>query len=541
MQTYSPEKRPQKNDKNVNDITRLSKDLAKWDWPNQGECPAVHNVFCLTFFYDAGVVPKSAATCTYVCSHCEASFMRWEGQCRNCKKWNTIHLVKTPTQPLAGKSAHAPSAALHGLYPMSQKLAHSQEGVRFSTGLSELDRVLGGGAVTASYVLLGGAPGVGKSTLLLQMSSFVGEHAGAVLYVSGEESAEQVALRSGRLGLSGKGVQVVSTTSFEDLCEHVKQLKPKLLVVDSIQRLCSQQVSGAPGTVSQVRECADKLMDLAKQFGVCVFLIGHITKDGSLAGPKTLEHMVDTVLSFEVDRGGEFCLLRCHKNRFGSTNELGVFKMDAKGLKGVPNPSELFLSDTAACSVGSAVFCAIEGTRPVVCELQALGVLSPHPQPRRTCVGFDTNRAHLLIAVLDKHLRLGGHRRDIFVNVVGGLSLREPAADLAFAAALVSSTCDVPFEARSCFFGEVGLTGEVRAVAHAAQRVQEAAKLGFKNFIIPQANVKSVQPVLAGKALGLKHVKFLKTLFNKTPKVVHAKTKPPLQGSSFAQHKGLSL
>jgi DNA repair protein RadA/Sms len=361
---------------------------------------------------------------------------------------------------------------------------------RYSTGLGEFDRVLGGGLVEGSFVLLGGDPGIGKSTLLLQMAGGLAKSNVTVLYISGEESVSQSGLRAQRLGVHSPRVLMASESNLDVIRDLVKKYKPNILVVDSIQTVFLPEIQSAPGSVTQVRECAAQLMGLAKGSNTSVFLIGHVTKEGQIAGPKVLEHMVDTVLSFEGDLSHQFRLLRALKNRFGATHELGVFQMDASGLVQVDNPSELFLEERGSKLIGSAVFASIEGTRPLLCEIQALTTSTPMPMPRRTSLGFDVNRVHLLIAVLNKHLGLKLSQADVFINVVGGLKLIEPAADLAVAAALVSTENGVEVDSKTCFFGEIGLTGEIRAVSFPEARLREAEKLGFTTFVVPASNRK---------------------------------------------------
>ena len=396
-------------------------------------------------------------------------------------------LVATPRQ--RGWSAAAGTSADVSVVTLDQSLADLKI-ERFSTGFNELDRVLGGGLVQGSFVLLGGDPGIGKSTLLLQMAGGLAGHGVDVLYVSGEESVSQSGLRAQRLGVRSNRVRMAAESNLETIKELAASFKPGVMIIDSIQTVFSPAIESAPGSVSQVRECAAQLMGLAKANGISVFLIGHVTKEGNIAGPKVLEHMVDTVLSFEGDLSHQFRLLRAMKNRFGATHELGVFTMDVKGLVEVENPSELFLEERGTRLIGSAVFSSMEGSRPLLCEVQALTIESPMAMPRRTSLGFDVNRVHLLVAVLNKHLGLKLAHADVFINVVGGLRLIEPAADLAVAAALVSTETGVEVDAKTAFFGEIGLTGEVRAVSFAEARVREAEKLGFEAFVVPASNRK---------------------------------------------------
>lgn len=361
---------------------------------------------------------------------------------------------------------------------------------RSSTGFKELDRVLGGGLVQGSFILLGGDPGIGKSTLVMQMAGGLSREGMDVLYVSGEESVNQSALRAQRLGVKSSRVRMAAESNLDVIKELVIEHKPQIVIVDSIQTVFMPAIESAPGSVSQVRECAAQLMGLAKGSETTVILIGHVTKEGNIAGPKVLEHMVDTVLAFEGDSSHQFRLLRALKNRFGATHELGVFQMDSKGLVEVENPSELFLEQRGTRLIGSAVFCSMEGSRPLLCEVQALTTATPMAMPRRTSLGFDVNRVHLLVAVLNKHAGLKLASADVFINVVGGLRLIEPAADLSVAAALISTETGIEINAKTCFFGEVGLTGEVRGVAFAEARMREAMKLGFEHFVVPTSNRK---------------------------------------------------
>jgi len=444
----------------------------------------------------------------FVCQNCGAQRPRWEGRCTDCGAWNSF--VEEPlskeTPTTARQRGWSPAA--HGDVGDHASIVRLDENLqsvafeRVSTGFREFDRVLGGGLVEGSFILLGGDPGIGKSTLLLQMAGGLAEQGVEVLYVSGEESVNQSGLRAQRLGVRSKHVHMASESNLEVIRERVRELKPKVLVIDSIQTVFLPEVASAPGSVSQVRECAAQLMGLAKGGGISVFLIGHVTKEGQIAGPKVLEHMVDTVLSFEGDISHQFRLLRALKNRFGATHELGVFQMDGRGLAEVDNPSELFLEERGTRLIGSTVFASMEGTRPLLCEIQALTSYTPMPQPRRTSLGFDVNRVHLLTAVLNKHLEMKLANADVFINVVGGLKLVEPAADLAVAAALISTEAGLEIDAKSCFFGEIGLTGEVRAVSFVEPRLREAEKLGFQTFVVPTSNqkhLKELEPKLKSK------------------------------------------
>jgi DNA repair protein RadA/Sms len=449
----------------------------------------------------------------FVCQNCGSERPKWEGQCRDCNAWNSLVEESVAKAP---KNSRSWSVGTDGA-PSQTVLALDaeidfKETSRWNTGMSELNRVLGGGLVPGSYALLGGDPGIGKSTLLMQMAGKLGDVGRKVLYVSGEESVEQTALRAQRLGVKSAAVQVAAESRLTQILNLVDQLKPEVLIVDSIQTIYLDEIPSAPGTVSQVRECAARLMAVAKNSKVCIFLVGHITKDGSIAGPKTLEHMVDTVLSFEGDANYQFRLLRAQKNRFGPTNELGVFQMTGIGLEEVTNPSELFLAERGESLVGSTVFAAMEGTRPLLCEVQSLSSASYMPMPRRTSLGFDVNRVNLLAAVLDKHLDCDFARHDVFVNVVGGLKISEPGADVAIASAMLSSIGGQALPSQTIFFGEIGLTGEIRAATLAVERLREAEKLGFAQAVIPAGNKKHVDKELKTSKLKLHYVKHVTEL-----------------------------
>jgi DNA repair protein RadA/Sms len=484
--------------------------------------------------------PKSI----YVCQNCAAQSTRWEGRCTECDSWNTfVEETQVPETAVSarqqGWSSAAASSSAPSVISLDQTVSEFSI-ARASTSFNELDRVLGGGLVEGSFVLLGGDPGIGKSTLLLQMAGGLAASNQKVLYVSGEESVNQSALRAQRLGVKSALVHMAAESNLENIRALAQDLKPDVLIVDSIQTVFSPEIPSAPGSVSQVRECAAQLMGFAKGNGISVFLIGHVTKDGQIAGPKVLEHMVDTVLSFEGDMSHQFRLLRALKNRFGATHELGVFQMDSRGLVEVENPSELFLEERGERLIGSAVFCSLEGTRPLLCEIQALTNFTPMPQPRRTSLGFDVNRVHLLVAVLNKHLGLRLANADVFINVVGGLKLIEPAADLAVAAALISTETEKEIGAKTCFFGEIGLTGEVRAVSMVEGRLREAQKLGFTQFVLPSSNRKHLVDLDADtlkKIVWIKDVYDLTKLFGQDGKRVRGKTAASAQAQDNAQAK----
>ena len=418
----------------------------------------------------------------FFCTACGNETPKWMGRCPGCGAFNTMeeHIEK-PTPSGRGKAA--PVGLSRTPQPISQ--IDSGDELRFSTGMGELDRVLGGGAVAGSLVLVGGAPGIGKSTLLLQIcnSLCLGRQ---VLYVSGEESERQLKLRAERLGVHPEGLYILSETRFSDVLEAVESLKPDILIVDSIQTLYNEENESAPGSVSQVKDCTMALMQLSKAQGVTVFVVGHINKDGNIAGPKVLEHMVDCVLYFEGDPNTSYRLLRAVKNRFGSTNEIGVFEMVDSGLTEVPNPSQMLLEGRPEGASGTCVACVMEGTRPVLAEVQALVTKTSFQVPRRAADGFDYNRAMLLMAVMEKRAGVKLSLFDAYLNVIGGLRLDEPGADLPVVLAIASSYRDSAVADDLVAIGELGLTGEIRAVSHMNQRLAEAARLGFKKAIIPK-------------------------------------------------------
>ncbi len=417
----------------------------------------------------------------YSCSECGATSPKWQGQCPGCGEWNT--LVESIAEKPGGHR-------FESLTPVARLLNLSEiearETERIATGIAEFDRALGGGLVAGGVVLIGGDPGIGKSTLLLQALSLLSSGC-KVLYVSGEESGEQVALRARRLGLDTRSLQLMAEINLERILATLQAEQPRVAVIDSIQTLWSEQLSSAPGSVAQVRECAAQLTRLAKQSGIGIILVGHVTKDGSLAGPRVLEHIVDTVLYFEGDTHSSFRLVRAVKNRFGAVNELGVFAMTDKGLKGVNNPSALFLSQHGQDVAGSCVMVTQEGTRPLLVEIQAL-VDTAHGNPRRLTVGLDAQRLAMLLAVLHRHAGIVCFDQDVFVNAVGGVKIGEPAADLAVLLSITSSLKNKPLPAKLIVFGEVGLAGEIRPAPRGQERLKEAAKLGFTRALIPEAN-----------------------------------------------------
>ncbi len=426
----------------------------------------------------------------FVCQECGAQAPKWMGRCAECGAWNSLVEERVADAPVAAGAPGTPRYALGGgagarLYADIQMA----DAPRLPSGIEEFDRVLGGGIVPGSLVLLGGEPGIGKSTLLLQAAASFSQAVGPVLYCSGEESEHQVKSRGERLGVGDAPLYLLAETCLERVLEEAGRIRPSLLVVDSIQTVYSLKLQSAPGSIGQVRECATQLLFTAKGQNLPTFLVGHVTKEGSLAGPKSLEHIVDTVLYFEGEQHHVHRIIRAVKNRFGEVSELGVFEMTGTGLRPVPNPSQLFLAERPAASPGSAVVCCIEGSRPILVEVQALVSSSLYGNPRRTAIGFDQNRLSLLLAVLEKRAGLSLVGDDVFVNVAGGMSLDEPAADLAVAAAVASSFRNRPVRAKAAVFGEIGLAGEVRAVTQAARRVREAAQMGFSRCILPRGNV----------------------------------------------------
>ena len=421
----------------------------------------------------------------FTCQNCGATANRWQGKCESCGEWNT--LVEEGTDPPApGGLGRAPRKGR--LFVLEPLAGEAHEAPRLPSGVAELDRVTGGGFVRGSVLLMAGDPGIGKSTLLIQAAATLARSGHRAVYISGEEAVAQVRLRAERLGLGKAPVELAAETAVEDIIATLSEGKtPRLVVIDSIQTMWTGAVESAPGTVTQVRGSAQALIRFAKKSGAAVILVGHVTKDGQIAGPRVVEHMVDAVLSFEGEGSHQFRILRAVKNRFGPTDEIGVFEMTGLGLREVANPSELFLSERDLGSPGTAVFAGIEGTRPVLVEMQALVAPTSLGTPRRAVVGWDTSRLAMVLAVLEAHcgVKLSGH--DVYLNVAGGLRINEPAADLAAAAALVSSLANAPLPADAVYFGEVSLSGAVRPVAQGAARLKEAAKLGFKRAFLPEA------------------------------------------------------
>lgn len=452
---------------------------------------------------------RMAKTSTiFSCQNCGAQSPKWLGRCPECNQWNTYieEQVADDTKPMRNSVA-----------PQDQTRPVRLPQISFTTsmhnpiGIGELDRVLGGGLVPGSVTLIGGDPGIGKSTIVLQaLGSITSKRANQqtsqpVLYISGEESSPQIKMRSQRLGINHEDIFVITENCLERLLEEIKKLKPSVVVVDSIQTIYSNNISSAPGTVSQVRESAGQFLYYSKSSGTATLLVGHVTKDGSIAGPKVLEHMVDTVLYFEGERGHPFRLLRAVKNRFGSTNEIGVFEMTGAGLKEVLNPSELFLAERPVGTAGSVVVASLEGSRPVLVEVQALVSPSGFAQPRRTAIGVDSGRVALLVAVLEKVVGLQLHNQDIFLNIAGGLKVNEPAADLGIVSAVASSFKNKSIDPHTLILGEVGLTGEVRAVSGIEIRLAEASKMGFRHCILPRTNTK-IKPPKGMELMGISTV-----------------------------------
>ena len=418
----------------------------------------------------------------YQCDACGQSFSKWSGQCPECSAWNTLEEVRAIQA--GGKIRSISAKKSSQVIPLSE--INTVEEPRIHTNIDELDRVLGSGIVRGSVVLLGGSPGIGKSTLLIQMLAALEQY--KTLYISGEESAQQISLRAERLNLPKDNIRLLSSVSLEEILATLQTTKPNLVVVDSIQTLASEQLNSAAGSVSQVRECAGQLVQFAKNTNTTLFVVGHITKEGTLAGPRVLEHMVDTVLYFEGDSNDRFRLLRATKNRFGAVNELGVFVMQESGLKGVKNPSALFLSHHQSPAAGSIIMVTREGTRPLLVEIQALVDDIPSNSTRRLTQGIEQNRLSMLLAVMHRHSGISLHNEDVFVNVVGGVRVQETAVDLPILLATLSSFRDFVLPRELVVFGEVGLAGEIRPVPNGQERLREAAKHGFKQAIIPSAN-----------------------------------------------------
>ena len=466
----------------------------------------------------------------YVCQSCGSVYTRWAGRCDACGEWNSIsEEIEEASAPIGGKAGSSRSnkgralefVPLHG---------ESQQAPRLVTGIAEFDRVTGGGLVHGSAILIGGDPGIGKSTLLLQVTAAVARKVPCA-YVSGEEAIDQVRMRASRLGVADSPVQLASATNLRNIIASMESKDgPKVVVVDSIQTMFIDALESAPGTVGQVRACAQELIRVAKREGVTVLIVGHVTKEGNIAGPRILEHMVDTVLYFEGERGHQFRILRGVKNRFGATDEIGVFDMTEQGLMEVPNPSELFLADRQDGVAGAAVFAGMEGTRPVLVEIQALVAPSPLATPRRAVIGWDSNRLAMVLAVLEARAGFTLSGNDVYLNVAGGLRINEPAADLAIAAALVSSLTQVAVPSDMVIFGEIGLSGEVRSVSQMDARLKEAEKLGFTQAMMPKRRAKTKLKKSGIGLMELPDLLGLETLFGEKAQKPQANNNQGLAG-----------
>lgn len=428
------------------------------------------------------MTPK--ARTIFSCQSCGYQASKWLGRCPECGLWNSFVEEQTATKSRGGRGRGERMA----VKPIPITAVSANEGDRLSTGIGEFDRVLGGGVIPGMIVLVGGDPGIGKSTLMLQVAGHMSRAGHLVLYISGEESAKQTRMRADRVAALSEHLLILPDTSLENILEHIDRIRPILVIVDSVQTLSSELLQSGAGSLSQVREVTARIVEVAKARGVATVLVGHVTKDGALAGPKVLEHMVDCVLYFEGEASHVFRILRAVKNRFGSANEIGVFEMAKDGLCEVRNPSQLFLSERPQNTSGSVVVCTLEGTRPILVEVQALASPSPLAMPRRVATGFDLNRVALLIAILEKRVGLHLHGEDVYLNIAGGIRVSEPAADLGVAAAIASSFRDRPIDPRTVIMGEVGLGGEVRAIPHLDARLREAEKLGFRRALIPEHN-----------------------------------------------------
>lgn len=455
------------------------------------------------------------AKTTFFCSECGYESSKWSGQCPACKAWNTM--VEAPSAPTRiaggrGRAGKAPEASrIIRLAPSKRPVTIDEISIekedRTSTGFIELDRVLGSGIVRGSLVLVGGDPGIGKSTILLQVCRNLAAGGKKILYISGEESLKQIKLRALRIGPITGPLEFLCETSLNQIAEVIRLTKPEVVVIDSIQTMYIEEVTSAPGSVSQVRECTNVLLQIAKGEGITTFIVGHVTKEGVVAGPRVLEHMVDTVLYFEGDRFASYRIIRSVKNRFGSTNEIGVFEMRSDGLHEVQNPSGYMLEGRPEGASGSVAACLMEGTRPIMLEVQALTSRTNFGMPRRVAAGTDYNRVNVLMAVLEKYCRMELSQYDAYVNIAGGMRMNEPALDLALVMAISSSYQDIPIDAKTVVFGEVGLSGEIRAVSMADQRVREAVKLGFERCIMPRANLRKLGDQDNIRLLGVSNVR----------------------------------
>lgn len=438
----------------------------------------------------------------YICSECGYESPKWYGKCPSCGEWNTMNEeIKQTSSSVVSKARQS-----HYISPVQIKDISTTDEIRYKTGLSELDRVLGGGIVKGSLVLLGGDPGIGKSTILLQICEYLGRE-NKILYVSGEESQRQLKLRASRLNVNNDNLYILTQTDVELISETIRQDKPDLVMIDSIQTMSLNELQSSPGSITQVRECTNYIMRVAKSLDIPVIIVGHVNKEGSIAGPKVLEHVVDAVLHFEGDKQMSYRILRAVKNRYGSTNEIGVFQMTDTGLIEVENPSQMLLSGRPKNVSGTCVACAMEGTRPILAEIQGLATTTGYGNPRRMSTGFDYNRMSLILAVLEKRAGYYFSNCDTYVNVVGGLRLDETAVDIAVAMSLISSLKDVVIPDDSIAIGEIGLAGEIRAVNHISQRVTEAIRLGFRRIVIPHHNLKDIKTKSDVEIVGVKNVR----------------------------------